>query len=665
MVREGTLLLGGSLFRHCAVLVSVLVFAATDCSGQGYQQNVAMSWNFITASGPLGWAPGGLGNFGVRNGALMFTASAQSYSLHSPAISVPTAPLQLLIIAMSSDTPGPGTVYWAPLPNSYGNFPGVFNFPIIGDGVTHTYYLPMNTSAAPTIYQLGLNVPPGATVAVQSIGLANMIAPLATGLTPNWQFTEDGNTQGWMIYSGVADMSVSGGRLNLHTYSDVTLLAPVAQVSNQLEWFSLLGRVTQTSLLTPWFKFGYLSSANGGTTAEVYIPVLSDSIDHVYNQNVGGSSGWFATVSQLSLTISENTILAISRIAVSASLQGPADIALDACAPATPLVRAGRSFPFSCRVTNHGPQPIHNVSASLALPEDGNITIQSSPPALASVATGFPQTVTWTLIAAQPAVESVSASVTSQDAGNATVVAGVLVNPVVAVQPSPYVPEPAPAYSDYDVGIFYFPGWAINSHWDPIRAFPERQPVLGYYEEGSPQVLDWQIKWAVEHGIKFFAVDWYWGNLPNTPQGEWYNTFLHAYSSAAYRNYAKFCIAYSGQWPTSQPEFLTIVQTWINEYFSQPGYYKVDGRPVVFIRDPGTVDANLGGSSAAALAAARQLAHNAGLPGIYFATTSSNNPPQLAADGYSAVSAGSYAGFVGTYQGILFDVDPDEALIAP
>ena len=34
-----------------------------------------------------------------------------------------------------------------------------------------------------------------------------------------------------------------------------------------------------------------------------------------------------------------------------------------------------------------------------------------------------------------------------------------------------------------------------------IFAFPERKPVLGWYDEASPEVADWQIKWAVEHGI--------------------------------------------------------------------------------------------------------------------------------------------------------------------
>ncbi len=62
----------------------------------------------------------------------------------------------------------------------------------------------------------------------------------------------------------------------------------------------------------------------------------------------------------------------------------------------------------------------------------------------------------------------------------------------------------------YEVGAYYFPGWHDASRWQPLQRFPERRPVLGWYREGDPEVADWQIKWAVEHGITFFAYDWYW-----------------------------------------------------------------------------------------------------------------------------------------------------------
>jgi hypothetical protein len=227
------------------------------------------------------------------------------------------------------------------------------------------------------------------------------------------------------------------------------------------------------------------------------------------------------------------------------------------------------------------------------------VTIVSSPSAPASLTNGYPQTLTWTLMASQAETPPISFSATSQNGGSAQISTTILVNPPVTVPSAPYVPLPVPVTSNYDVGIFYFPGWNLDSHWDPIRNFPDRMPALGYYAEGDPQVMDWQIKWAVEHGISFFAVDWYWygPSFGSTEQGEQPNSFLQAYFASTYRNYIKYCIAYAGNSPTTNAEsvsdLLTITQAWIDEYFSKAGYYTINGAPVIFVLDPSDLDTNL------------------------------------------------------------------------
>jgi hypothetical protein len=273
---------------------------------------------------------------------------------------------------------------------------------MVGDGAFHHYYLPIDTSSASTIYQLRLDVPPGATVSIQSVVLANLVAPSGTGGSPLWDFSLDGNTLGWIPYQGVVDTSVSGRNFRLQTYTNSTILAQAAQVSNQLESFSLMGTVTQSSRQTPWVQFNFASSANSGNTTNVYFPVIADSAQHVYNTNVGGASGWYATVSQLSITVSENTSLAIGQMQIASVPQGPADLELDACGPATPLIRAGSPFQISCRVSDRGAQPVQGVTANLTLPSDGSVRIVSSASGVGALNNGYPQTLTWTLVANQP-----------------------------------------------------------------------------------------------------------------------------------------------------------------------------------------------------------------------------------------------------------------------
>ncbi len=646
----------------------LLIVPGQLCRAQAYQQNTAISWNFSTATTALGWTPvASLSHFGIQNGALAFTATSTA-GVYSPSFSVPAASMQLVEILMSSDTAGPAIAYWAPTQSGFGTFPGVNNFTLVGDGLFHHYYLPIDTSSATTVYQLGLNVPPGATVSIQSVALANLIAPTGPGAAPVWQFST--GTQGWVPWSGVFDMSVTGGQLVLKTYANSTILAPAAQVTNQLEWFSLMGAVTQTTLETPWIQFSFASTVTSGNIANVYFPVVPDSAQHVYNLNVGGASGWFATVSQLSITVSENTTVAISEIQVATAPQGPADLALDACGPASPLIRAGSPFQVSCRVSDRGAQPVQGLSVNLALPGDGSVKIVSSPAVPSSLTNGYPQTLTWTLIASQAETIQISALATSPNGGSAQGSTTMLVNPSVPAQTSSYVPLPVPVHSDYDIGMFYFPGWNLDSHWDPIRDFPERMPALGYYAEGDPKVLDWQIKWAVEHAIKFFAVDWSWlgTSFPPNEQGEQPNPFLQAYPSARYRDYIQYCIAYGNNIATataaSTAEFLEITQTWISKYFSSPGYYTINKAPVVFVLNPTQLETNLGGSAEAALNAARQFARSAGLPGIYFIAStngSTTQEVQLLADGYDALSSYSYgnAGYYGSTGYVA--PDPDES----
>jgi hypothetical protein len=594
-----------SAFRRRLVQASCLLVlgCGSMCWSQEYLQNVSVTWDFTTAAGPLGWSPiPPLSGFGVQNGALTFTATVQDDIVYSPAISVPTAPLQLVEIVMSSNTAGAAEVFWAPAQTGvYGGFErGDENdFVMIGDGALHHYFLPINTASAATIYGLRLDVPPAATVSIQSVTLANLVAPSGPGVSPLWQFTAAGNTQGWVPYQGVFDMSVSGGSLNIQTYSNATILAPIAQVTNQLEWFSLMGTVTQTSLDAPWIQVNFAST---GASTSVYFPVVPDSSAHVYNENVGGAGGWWSSsVSQLSITIPENTTVAITQIQISTDPQGPADLSVGAFGPATPLVRAGSSFQVSCLVSDRGAQPVQGLAVNLNLPS--GVTVVSSPSVPTSLSSGYPQTLVWTLIASQAGSIPISVSLTAQTGGSAQASDTILVNPSVTAQISPYVPPPAPVSSNYDVGVYYFPGWSLYSHWDPIRNFPDRMPVLGYYAEGDPQVLDWQIKWAVEHGVRFFAVDWYWGSssAPATEQGEWPNNFLQAYASSVYRGYLQFCIVYAddnaGDAASSQTDFLNITQAWINEYFSRPEYYKINQTPVVILTNPSLLDANLGGSA--------------------------------------------------------------------
>ena len=78
-----------------------------------------------------------------------------------------------------------------------------------------------------------------------------------------------------------------------------------------------------------------------------------------------------------------------------------------------------------------------------------------------------------------------------------------------------YIQKPNPATSDRIVAAHYYAAWkygAAGIHEgfnDLADEFPDRTPLMGYYDEENPEVCDWEIKWALEHGINCFIYCWY------------------------------------------------------------------------------------------------------------------------------------------------------------
>jgi len=202
--------------------------------------------------------------------------------------------------------------------------------------------------------------------------------------------------------------------------------------------------------------------------------------------------------------------------------------------------------------------------------------------------------------------------------------------PALELAPASYVPEPRPVASEYEIGAYYFPGWSRRSGWDKVDATaPIRRPLLGYYDEANPEVVDWQIKWAVENGIQFFLVDWYW-RAGQISLDHWVKAFYRA----KYKKYLKWAVMWAnhnGPGTHSEADWRAVTQFWLENYFKTPEYYRIDGKPVVVIWDPAVIDSDMiaeakkngvelkpGEGLARAFQISRDLCVEAGLKGVYF-----------------------------------------------
>ena len=151
--------------------------------------------------------------------------------------------------------------------------------------------------------------------------------------------------------------------------------------------------------------------------------------------------------------------------------------------------------------------------------------------------------------------------------------------------PEPVIPEGA---DDYTIGINVCSLWENGSHWGWATVTPhdDLKPVLGYYDEGLPETADWEIKYMVEHGIDFQAFCWYAG-YSNSPLKSGAKHLDNAFLNAKYSDQMKFCLlweAANGARPADSAAFRNYyVPFWIENYFSNPNYMRIDNKPVLAI----------------------------------------------------------------------------------
>ncbi len=221
------------------------------------------------------------------------------------------------------------------------------------------------------------------------------------------------------------------------------------------------------------------------------------------------------------------------------------------------------------------------------------------------------------------------------------------------VQDDYEVPKPRPVATDYQIGVYYYPGWWHEDmrNWKRQAELPERDPLLGWYEEGRPEVADWHIKWAVENGISFFVYDWYWreGQEPcpihNKPALD------EGFLNARYNEMLQFAVMWANHKPFSShtlEQLLRVTDYWLEHYLRRPNYFTVDGVPYVSFYSPRELLNDLGSPEAirAAFEAMRQRVREAGLPGLHIAAidiAGQVRPEVLKESGFDSWTAYTYS----------------------
>ena len=166
----------------------------------------------------------------------------------------------------------------------------------------------------------------------------------------------------------------------------------------------------------------------------------------------------------------------------------------------------------------------------------------------------------------------------------------------------------------------------------------DRKPIWGCCDEADPKVMEMQIEEATRHGVNVFIYDWYWYDRRPFLEQCLNEGFLGASNNEKMKFFLMWANHDAGYtwdvrlsdllWRGEDPnvwlgsvdrvEFEKIVHRIIENYFSRPNYYKIDGKPVFMIYDVDNLVKGLGGIEATkdALEWFRAECVKAGHPGL-------------------------------------------------
>ena len=502
----------------------------------------------------------------VKDGALHVVCGGADTHLYSGTFDIASSAAQEVVFRAKGSASGTGELFWM-APGKGATQAQSASFEWIGDGEWHDYRVRPFWQGEPRIGQLRLDFP---------VAAAN---------------------------GGVFDVSSIG-----IVSSAQTIALPAADNGGLIVDVQANGPGTGT--------FFWASSAGSGKR-KMGFRYPGDGRRHRIYLDLASQAGWQGVVSWTNLVLDGACTASASLVSDEPEL--PADLVVKGARAEDAFNRVGETVPVRVSVQNVGTLAARHVSLAVGpLPQGVRLANAASLADLGTVEGLESAFFVAEFSVAKPC--EFTAQFTLGAAGMAPISFSVPVKVLrsLGLPKAAYVPEPKPAETDYDIAALYFPGWARIQAWQRVwNVCPERKPVLGWYDESNPEVVDWQIKWLVENGIRTLYVDWYWDR-----GRQHLDHWVKAFYKARYRRHLKWAMMWANHNAAgshSEEDQRAVTKFWIENYFNTPEYLRIDGKPVVWIWAAGNMDRDLGpGGCRKLLDISRQMAREAGFKGIHF-----------------------------------------------
>lgn len=472
-----------------------------------------------------------------------------------------------------------------------------------------------------------------------SIGFCILLTNVAYGLSPEqnvYDFRINSVAKaftGFSVKNNNSAVTVTSNGLVMKGTSQhppAVQIANIAMPVDSKKWMI----VKMSSSAGPYGGLFFRTST--GETQFLTFPVISDGQLRTYNVYLGDEtipaknlkSKFLGTISLFAIipTYERNAAALIESVEFSSTNKGKGFFIEEYAGAFNSLYRVNRAAPIAVRVRNGGGSDLTGITVKFV--SDDSIKICSGFRDIpASIAPDKSATFYADVLPLVTGKKKFKIIVTASGGESVNIPGNLLIEPALAeVKGSGsfipgQIPVPNPInIPDYDIGMYYFPGWAHLNHWPAIVPAAERRPELGYYDESSPDAVDWTIKWAVEHGVEYMDVLLYWRN-----HAPWNEKFLNqGLLKAKFLPYIKFFVTWSNDSKDlvfTQEDFMDFYTYVIDNYFQNPSYKRSkDGRPMAGILTVAKMENALGDVSIIENLKEKlnKIAISKGYPGIFW-----------------------------------------------